>query len=73
VQLTSRYRLLEILNSRLLAAEARVLLMEQPAKLLQHLCVGRITLQHSHVGVLGAVILQWNNVRAVRKDIRQAS
>lgn len=46
-------RFLKVLNGLFLAAKARALLVVQPTKLLQHLCVTRVTLQDTRIGSFG--------------------
>lgn len=53
--LTCGNRLLEELDGLLLACKAVILLVVQPAQLLQDLCVVRISIEYALVGILGTV------------------
>lgn len=53
--LTRSNRFLEELDGLLLAREAVALLVVQPAQLLQNLGVVRVSVEHTLVGILGAV------------------
>ena len=56
IRLTGGDRLLQILNRGVLAV-AVVLLVVQPAKLLEHLSVVGISVEHSPVRQLGVLVL----------------
>lgn len=54
---TGRNRFLEIFDGTLLALEGAALLVMEPSELLQHLGVVRVTLKHTLIGGLSAIIL----------------
>jgi len=57
-RLTSIDRLLEIVNSSLLGGEAATLLMVEPAKLLENLCVLRVPIKDAQIRSLRVIKLE---------------